>query len=144
MKIPIPPIPLPDKIVEVARSYADGSRVPADAVKFVSVPLSTCAIQPMSPTWLLLAWLKSAVTAIPPAARCTVAPVEKLPPIGIQKVAFTPRLRLESTIMGVAKRLWSWTLTGARQVGQPTEVPMAERGARSRPPQAVQSKAIQA
>jgi 8-oxo-dGTP pyrophosphatase MutT (NUDIX family) len=30
VKIPIPPIPLPDKIVEVARSYADGSRVPAE------------------------------------------------------------------------------------------------------------------
>ncbi|HYF71961.1 MAG TPA: NUDIX hydrolase [Nocardioides sp.] len=30
MRIPIPPIPLPDKVVEVARAYADGSREPVE------------------------------------------------------------------------------------------------------------------
>ncbi|HEY0951927.1 NUDIX hydrolase [Nocardioides sp.] len=30
MRIPIPPIPLPDKVVELARAYADGSREPAE------------------------------------------------------------------------------------------------------------------
>ncbi len=30
MRIPIPPIPLPDKVVELARAYADGTREPAE------------------------------------------------------------------------------------------------------------------
>ena len=30
MRIPIPPIPLPDTVVELARAYADGSREPAE------------------------------------------------------------------------------------------------------------------
>ena len=30
MKIPIPPIPLPDHLVEVAREYAEGRREPVE------------------------------------------------------------------------------------------------------------------
>ena len=30
MKIPIPPVPLPERLVEVAREYADGRREPVE------------------------------------------------------------------------------------------------------------------
>ena len=40
MRIPLPPVPLPETVVDVAREYADGTRIAADFGAFGSVAIN--------------------------------------------------------------------------------------------------------